>query len=81
MTTVAEPLSTGYKIIDGCHLSVEIVTSCDSDKLPILSRCLLVIELRSSNCSSILLVSSFWYGGIQMDLAVKVSLDLVDLVP
>ena len=65
-------------MIDGFLLSVEIVTNCDSDKLPILSRCLLVIELKSSNCSNILFISSFWHGGFQVDLAVKFSLGLVE---
>ena len=32
-------------------------------------------------CSNILFISSFWHGGLQMDLTVKFSLDLVDLVP
>ena len=68
-------------MIDGFLLSVEIATNCDSDKLPILSRCLLVIELKSSNCSNILFISAFWHGGFQVDLAVKFSLGLVGLVP
>ena len=42
MITVAEPLSAGLIMIDGFLLSVEIATNCDSDKLPILSRCLLM---------------------------------------
>ena len=73
-------LSACLKIIDGFFLSVEIATNCDSDKLPILSRCLLVIELKSSNCYNILFIPSFWHGGFQVDLAVKFSLGLVDLV-
>ena len=81
MISVAEPLSAGLVMIDGFLLSVEIATNCDFDKLPILSRCLLVIELKSSNCSNILFISSFWHGGFQVDLAVNFSLGLVDLVP
>ena len=69
-------------MIDGFLLSVEIATNCDSNKLPILSNYpYLVIELKSSNCSNILFISSFWHGGFQVDLAVKFSLGLVDLVP
>ena len=81
MITVAEPLSAGLIMIDGFLLSVEIATNCDSDKLPILSRCLLVIELKYSNCSNISFIYSIWQGGFQVDLAVKVSFGLVDMVP
>ena len=59
-------------MIDGFLLSVEIATICDSDKLPILSRCLLVVDLKYSNCFNILFISSFWHRGFQLEFGSKV---------